>query len=326
MIPTKDVPEGLSAEEYFRLSIQYLLLGWKKQMVTAARRAAELRANLQGKLPYDLKSEDYEKIGTALGIVEGAMDIANSASEVLSETWNLLSQAVSAADQALDDDEQVSQIKNEIKTAFSSLVREVGDLFNKTFEEAILPVLGIPGRDLPENLTADEYFSLAKHYKRLGWCEQARDALEKTLEIADDQTMAEAARRYLKTRIPRMPVPHHAVQKNIQGFNQLARGDVQAARHTFELLVRDYPDFEWSRANLGAVYCRIGELEKAEETLSEALDFNPNYLNGWLHLARLKAAKLQVAEAQRYIDKAIRLDPEDESAKALKQVVDFLSL
>lgn len=295
-------------------------------MVTAARRAAELRANLRGKVPYELKTEDYEKIGIALGLVEGAMDIANTASEALSETWNLLGQAASAADHALDDVEHVSQIKNELKNVFSSLAKEVGDIFNKTFEEAILPVLGVPGRDLPQDLSADEYFNLAKHYKRLGWCEQARDALEKTMEVASDQTLADAARRYLKTRIPRMPVPHHAVQKNIQGFNQLARGDVQAALQTFEMLVRDYPDFEWSRGNLGAVYCRLGELDKAEDTLSQALDFNPNYLNGWLHLARLKAAKLDVAEAQRYIDKAIRLDPEDESAKALKQVVEFLSM
>jgi tetratricopeptide (TPR) repeat protein len=326
MIPTRDVPEGLTADEYFRLSIQYLLLGWKKQMVTAARRAAELRADLRGKLPYDLKTEDYEKIGIALGIVEGAMEIAYSAQDAWRETWKIFSDAVTAADLALDEVEPIAEIKRDVQSAFNVFAQEMGKFFNKTFEESVLPAFGVPGRDLPDNLSAQEYFNLGKQYKNLGWCEQSRDALVKAIEVAEEPELADAARRYLLSRIPKMPVPHHAVQKNIEGFNQLSRGEVLAARKTFEELTRNYPDFEWPRGNLGSVYSKLGELERAEDILFDVLDYNPNYLNAWLHLARLKAAKLEVFEANRYLDKALKLDPEDESARALKQVVDFLSL
>jgi tetratricopeptide (TPR) repeat protein len=326
MIPTRDVPEGLTADEYFRLSIQYLLLGWKKQMVTSAKRAAELKTDLGGKLRHELKTEDYEKIGIALGVVESAMDIATSASEVLHQTWKLLTEAVTAADQATDEVEPVAEIKRELQNTFGQITRDLGGFFGKVLEETILPAFGFPGRDLPEGLSAEEYLDLGRHYKGLGWCEQSRDALVRCIELADEHGLAETARRYLRTRIPKMPVPHRAVQRNIEGFNQLTRGDMVAAKKTFEEITREYPDFEWARGNLGTVYSRLGELEKAEEVLSDVLDYNPDYLNGWLHYARLKAAKLEVAEAQRYLDKAIRLDPEDESARALKQVVDFLSL
>ena len=83
MIPTRDVPEGLTADEYFRLSIQYLLLGWKRQMVAAARRAAQLKVDLHSKLPYGLNTEDYEKIGIALGVVGSGYIAAIIPSEVI---------------------------------------------------------------------------------------------------------------------------------------------------------------------------------------------------------------------------------------------------
>jgi tetratricopeptide (TPR) repeat protein len=160
----------------------------------------------------------------------------------------------------------------------------------------------------------------------MGWCEQARDALAKVIEVAPDETTRREARRYLATRIPRLPVPHLAVQQNIRGHNQIVRGDLDGARTTLEAIVKKFPEFEWARGNLGLVYAQLGELDKAEEILSSVLDYNPNYLNAWLHLARLKAAKLEVREAQRYLDKALRLDPEDQPAQALKQIIEFLSL
>jgi len=326
MIPTRDVPEGLNADEYFRLSIQYLLLGWKKQMVTAAKKAAELRADLKGKLPYDLKAEDYENIGMALGVVEGAMDIAQSASQAFQDTWKFLQSAANAADQAIDDVQPLSEIKNEVKNAFDVIAKEVGGFFSKALEETILPAFGVPGRELPEHLSAMEYFQLGKHYKNLGWCEQSRDALVRTIETAEEVDLAEQARRYLRTRIPKMPVPHHAVQANIQGFNQFSRGDLVSAKSTFEKIVRNYPEFEWARGNLGAVHSQIGDLDKAEDVLADVVEYNPSYLNGWLHLARLKAAKLEVFEANRILEKAMKLDPDDEATRALKQVVEFLSL
>ena len=90
--------------------------------------------------------------------------------------------------------------------------------------------------------------------------------------------------------------------------------------------MRNYPEFEWARGNLGAVHSQLGDLDRAEDVLADVVEYNPSYLNGWLHLARLKAAKLEVFEANRILEKAMKLDPDDEATRALKQVVEFLSL
>ncbi|HEY9772368.1 MAG TPA: tetratricopeptide repeat protein [Planktothrix sp.] len=295
-------------------------------MVTSAKRAIDLRADLKGKLPYDLQAEDYEKIGIALGVVEGSMDLATVVSEAFQDTWKVMQDAWSAADKVSDEIEPLVDIKREFQSVFGAFANEAGKFINQTFEELMLPAFGLPGRELPDHLPAYEYFDMARKYKTMGWCEQARDALAKVIEVAPDETTRREARRYLATRIPRLPVPHLAVQQNIRGHNQIVRGDLDGARTTLEAIVKKFPEFEWARGNLGLVYAQLGELDKAEEILSSVLDYNPNYLNAWLHLARLKAAKLEVREAQRYLDKALRLDPEDQPAQALKQIIEFLSL
>lgn len=326
MIPTRDVPQGLSADEYFRLSIQYMLLGWNRQMVSAAKLAIDQRADLASKLPYNLSAEDYEKIGVALGVVEGAMDIAVTASGVFRETWLLFRDAFKSVDLVLEETDGVRDIKREVNDALRAIAREAQGLFDKAVEGFVLPMLGFPGRDLPENLTPAEYFDLAKTYKDMGWCEQARDALERAIETTTDVKLGERARLYLRTRIPRMPVPHRAVEENVRAHHLIVRGELQSAKRKLKRITNEYADFEWARGNLGLVYSKLGELENAEDILSAVLDYNPNYLNGWLHLARLKAAKLELKEAGRYIEKAHALDPEDQGAIALEQLIHVLSL
>jgi tetratricopeptide (TPR) repeat protein len=326
MIPTRDVPHGLTADQYFRLSIQYLLLGWKKQMVTAAKRAINLRADLKGKLPYNLQTEDYEKIGIALGLIEGSMDIATAVGEAFEDTFNVMRDAFSAADQAVGEVKPLLDLKNEVQTFFGIWTSEAGRFINKAFEDHVLPVLGLPGRDLPEDLQAEQYWQVAQQYRSMGWCEQSRDSIDKVLELAKEPGLQAAARRFRLTRLPRQPVPHKAVQQNIRAHHQIVCGDLTGARQTLESLVGEYPDFEWARGNLGLVYAQQGELEKAEKVLYDVLDYNANYLNAWLHLARLKAAKLEVKEAQSLIDQALKLSPQDKPTLALRQIVEFLSI
>ncbi|MGH9549075.1 MAG: hypothetical protein ACRD3W_06870, partial [Terriglobales bacterium] len=209
MIPTRDVPQGLNAEEYFRLSIQYFLLGWQKQTVTAAKLAIEQRADLSNKLPFNLTAEDYEKIGIALGVVEGALDIAGTASDIFRETYMLFRDAYKSAELALDDYPEAREIKHEVKGALRQFGREAESLFNRAFEDFVLPVFGMPaGRDLPQDLSGPEYFEIARRYKEMGWCEQARDALDKAIEHTTDLKVQHEARQYLLSRIPRQPVPH----------------------------------------------------------------------------------------------------------------------
>jgi tetratricopeptide (TPR) repeat protein len=323
MVPAREVPHGLSADEYLKLSIQYLLMNWKKQMVIAAKKAMEGGNPLKSKQAEGLSDEEYKKLGMMLGIVETTMEIGDQANEVVKGAFDAMQKAAAYADQALEEFEEINEVKQELQNTLKSWTEQATEAINKAVEEIILPALGMPTRDIPEGMSAEEYFKMATQYKTMGWTEQARDALLLANEIDPDE-VGPRALRYLRTKIPRHPVPHHAVKKNIYGHSQFVRGELDSAKEIFEELIKDYPDFEWPYGNLGAVYIQQGKIGNAKDILAKALDINGDYLNAWLHLGRARAAVLEVREAQSCIDKAIRLDPDDQAAQSLKTLIDFL--
>ncbi|CAN5664025.1 hypothetical protein BH10CYA1_BH10CYA1_51940 [soil metagenome] len=324
MVPAKDVPLGLTADEYLKLSIQYLLMNWKKQMIIAAKKAMEGGNPMKKHKVEGLSDEEYKKLGMMLGIVETTMEIGDQANEVVRGAFDAMQQAANFADQALNEFEPINEVKNDLQNALKWWADQASEAISKAVEEIVLPVLGLPTRDVPEGLSADEYFRIANQYKSMGWTEQARDALLMANE-KDPNDVGPKALRYLKTKIPRHPVPHHAVKKNIWGHSLFLRGELDEAKKTFEELIKNYPDFEWPYGNLGAVYIQQGKISNAKDVLSKAIDINGDYLNAWLHLARARAAVLEVREAQSCIDKAMRLDPDDQTVQSLKTLIEFLS-
>ena len=324
MVPAKDVPLGLTADEYLKLSIQYLLMNWKKQMVIAAKKAMEGGNPMKKHKVEGLSDEEYKKLGMMLSIVETTMEIGDQANEVVRGAFEAMQQAANFADQALNEFEPITEVKNEVQNALKWWTEQATAAINKAVEEILLPVLGLPTRDVPEGMSADEYLRIANQYKSMGWTEQARDALLMANE-KDPDDVGPKALRYLKTKIPRHPVPHHAVKKNIWGHSLFLRGELDEAKKIFEDLIKDYPDFEWPYGNLGAVYIQQGKISNAKDILSKAIDINGDYLNAWLHLARARAAVLEVREAQSCIDKAMRLDPDDQTVQSLKTLIEFLS-
>ncbi len=323
-VPAKEVPHGLSADEYVKLSIQYSLLGWPKQALTAARKAFESGKTSRRGLFKDLNPQEARKFAPLLEFLEGTFEFQEQASDAVKKSLTALQAAAELADQKLDEFEPLSDIKREMKSAFDFVSEQAGKYFGKTLEEYILPALGLPTRDLPEGLAASEYLELAHRYKEMGWTEQSRDACFKVRELEPGSDYEEAAMRFLRTRLPRQPVPHHAVEKNIEGYHQLSRGDLDGAEKTFRALTRSFESFEWPYGNLGLIYIRKGEIERAKSVLWKALDLNADYLNAWLHLARAWAACLELSEARSCIRKALSLDPDDRQAKSLEEIINVL--
>ena len=173
-----------------------------------------------------------------------------------------------------------------------------------------------PADIVPEGLTAAQYLDLGKQYKAAGWPEQARDALTRSIK-ADPEGVGKKAAIYLRAYIPRYRVPDVAVQMNVRGYNQLARGDRAGAVRTFQDCIAQFPDFEWPYGNLGSVYVEQGRIQEAKDVLQKALTINASYVNGWLHLAtaRLKDGDLNGAhEAARM---AQQIDPDNPLAKLI---------
>jgi len=184
--------------------------------------------------------------------------------------------------------------------------------------------MDLPPRDVPEGLSSKEYLQLGIKYKSMGWIEQARDALTFAVEDDSDRDVSLAARRFLRTKIPRHPVPLFAEQKNIEGFNAMATGDVEQARETFEELIREFPDFEWPYGNLAVLCLHVHDIARAKELLDKALEINPHYVNGWLHLATARGLEKDLPGARECVDRALESDPTDTAAKAMKVALESL--
>jgi tetratricopeptide (TPR) repeat protein len=182
------------------------------------------------------------------------------------------------------------------------------------------PVAAKPPYQVPEGMSAAQYLDLGKEYKASGWTEQARDALNRSIK-ADPEGIGKKAETYLRAYLPRYPVPAVAVQKNIAGFNQLARGDQEGAIRTFQECILQFPDFEWPYGNLGSVYVQQGRTKEARDILEKALAINPSYVNGWLHLAEAKLKDGDLKGAHEAARMAQQADPDNLLAKLLPFLV-----
>lgn len=180
-----------------------------------------------------------------------------------------------------------------------------------------------PPRELPEDLTAEEYWQLAVRYKQVGWTEQARDALTTAIELDGDGPVGIKARSFLRSKIPRYPVPLMAEQLNIQGYNQMFVNENEAQR-MFENLVKDYPDFEWPYGNLGSLLIKRGRLETAQDLLVKAVQINPYYINGWLHLSRVYAIQENFSAAEDCLQRVTAIDASDPNWKGIRDLVEQL--
>ena len=59
--------------------------------------------------------------------------------------------------------------------------------------------------------------------------------------------------------------------------------------------------------------------------MSRALEINPHYVNGWLHLAQAKAMYLDFNGAKGCVKRALEADPTDSAAIAMKNALDSVT-
>ncbi len=322
-LPPKEVPDGLTSKGYKRLGALYMLMGRQKQAVEALTRSSEMRRALAS-------AEDPEKRQDAEN--DGAM------TESLKFSLNLLKLWRKAATDDADDEtgafrsvslEADGDAEVEIRKQLIALgvpEGEVDQYLNKLLQSMTeLKNSDPPPLDVPEGLAAAEYYELGLKYKEIGWTEQARDALAMAIETDPHGESGQLAASYLRTKIPRHPVPLVAEQTNIHGFNQFCSGDESGARETFEALIAEYPDFEWPYGNLGCLFIQLGEVGKAKKILRKALDINPYYVNAWLHMSRAEALDGNFDDAYKCLNQVEEIDKDETSIVGIKRLVDEIS-
>jgi tetratricopeptide (TPR) repeat protein len=230
---------------------------------------------------------------------------------------------VSRADVDSDSDEPLTAMKEQLLSI--GLSEAEAQEYVQKLRQALADMTQAepPPRELPEDLSAEEYWQLAVRYKQVGWTEQARDALTTAIELDGDGPVGIKARSFLRSKIPRYPVPLMAEQLNIQGYNQMFVNEDEAQR-MFESLVKDYPDFEWPYGNLGSLLIKRGRLEEAQALLIKAVQINPYYINGWLHLSRVYAIQENFSAAEECLQRVTAIDASDPNWKGISDLVDQL--
>lgn len=349
MKPPDQVPEGLSAQEYQRLVALYTLMGRHTHATRALSYLSQLRS---GKGQAGEKEKEGEQVGAEFAsalmqylkqisheegeeesTVDSNSEVSDQDKQISGGRQRSLSEGAAsrrpedgkarAHPSRNEEDDSIYSMKEQLMSI--GLTAEEAEEYlvklKKALQEMTKPEP--PPREVPEELSAREYWDLALRYKQVGWTEQARDALTMAIEIDGDGVVGRKAQCFLRSKIPKFPVPLMAEQLNIQGYNQMFTNEKEAKK-TFKELVSQYPDFEWPYGNLGSLLIKEGDLGAAEEVLKQAVVINPYYINAWLHLSRVYAIESRYSEADECLERVLAIDPADPNWPGIRELVDQL--
>ena len=168
-------------------------------------------------------------------------------------------------------------------------------------------------------LSAAECYMSGIKYKKRGRIELSREQLQKAIQLDGNGEIAVQARLFMNTQLPRYKTSQEIEQRNAIGFNQLAHKDVAAARKTFEDLIKDFPNFEWSYLNLAIIELQEDKLDEAGSLLTKAVALNPNYLKAWATLAELKQRQQDIEGAAQCLKRCEQLEHGQTEALSAEQ-------
>jgi serine/threonine protein kinase/tetratricopeptide (TPR) repeat protein len=129
------------------------------------------------------------------------------------------------------------------------------------------------------------YAALATSYANIGEIGLAAENAKKAYELRD--RVSEREKFYIDSH-----------------YYEMATGDLDKARRTFELWAQSYPREETAPTNLGAIYGNLGDYERALANARESFRLNPSGLNysnlvtAFITLNRLEEARSIAEEAQ----------------------------
>jgi serine/threonine protein kinase/tetratricopeptide (TPR) repeat protein len=129
------------------------------------------------------------------------------------------------------------------------------------------------------------YAVLATSYANIGEAGLAAESAKKAYELRD--RVSEREKFYIDSH-----------------FYEMATGDLDKARRTFELWAQSYPREETAPTNLGVIYGSLGQYEKALASAQDAFRLNPSGLNysnlvsTFITLNRFEEARAVAEEAQ----------------------------
>jgi tetratricopeptide (TPR) repeat protein len=110
--------------------------------------------------------------------------------------------------------------------------------------------------------------------------------------------------------LERQAVPKRAQLAFEQAVGAMRTVEWKAAEQSLLELTEAYPDLSGPWLNLGIVYLRTAETDRAASAFASAINANSNNLDAYNQLAALKRSKGDFAAAQRLYQRALAIWPE----------------
>ncbi len=102
---------------------------------------------------------------------------------------------------------------------------------------------------------------------------------------------------------------------SILAYIKLKSGDINAAIENWEKAITYDPESRSSWYNLGSIYWRTKQYDKAENALLKAIAIEPGYAKSYTTLGQTYMAENKLKEAEKYFKRSIELEPDSPAAR-----------
>ena len=130
-----------------------------------------------------------------------------------------------------------------------------------------------------------------------------------TFGVGCGGTTKRAPRSEAAIKAAEASVPSTARKEYNSAIEAMKSGNIPQARNILSNLTQKYPDLSGPHVNLGIIYFRADEIDKAEESFKQALKINPDSAVSLNHLGIIYRGKGKFKEAKSNYEKALEIAP-----------------
>ena len=129
-----------------------------------------------------------------------------------------------------------------------------------------------------------------------------------SLAIKNDQENKTDTAQELYNQVLKID-PNNLAALNNLGTIYIKLGEHQKAKNCYEKAIRIDPTYADAYSNLGVVFKKLGEIEKAINCYKKAIELNPNFVNGHNNLGAIFKKIGEIEKAKDCYEKVLQIDP-----------------